>query len=93
MGKTDDKHLKLLFEGKKCIRPGEGERTRGAMSNSPPEEDPDELDLKKILLDVKTSLTTIDGKLDVLTTRLDQLKHCVDSTRTGWAIWKRGSPT
>ncbi|KAJ1082416.1 hypothetical protein NDU88_002584 [Pleurodeles waltl] len=65
--------------GKKRIRHGESERTNRAISNSPPEEDPDELDLKEILLNVKTSLKTIDGKLDLLTARLDQVKQHVDT--------------
>ncbi|KAJ1199461.1 hypothetical protein NDU88_003295 [Pleurodeles waltl] len=52
------------------------------MSNSPPEEDPDELNLKEILLDVKTSLKAVTGKLDLLTARLDQIKQRVDTNKT-----------
>ncbi|KAJ1213385.1 hypothetical protein NDU88_001022 [Pleurodeles waltl] len=77
-GKTDAKQAKLSFKGEKRICHGESEGIHGAISNSPPEEDLDELDLKEILLNVKTSLKTIDGKLDLLTARLDQVKQCVD---------------
>ncbi|KAJ1153855.1 hypothetical protein NDU88_006613 [Pleurodeles waltl] len=43
------------------------------------EKKPDELNLKGILMDVKTSLRTKDGKMDLLTARLDQVKQWVDT--------------
>ncbi|KAJ1169606.1 hypothetical protein NDU88_001497 [Pleurodeles waltl] len=43
------------------------------------EEDPDEFDLKEIFMNVKTGLRTIDGKLDLLTARLDQVMQHVDT--------------
>ncbi|KAJ1179959.1 hypothetical protein NDU88_005187 [Pleurodeles waltl] len=65
--------------GKKRICHDEGERSQRAMSDPTPEEDPSKLDIKVILLEVKISLKTINGKLDLLTAGLDQVKQCLDS--------------
>ncbi|KAJ1199418.1 hypothetical protein NDU88_003254 [Pleurodeles waltl] len=39
---------------------------------------PNEIDLRELLMDVKTSLKTIDAKIDLLTNHLDHVKQRVD---------------
>ncbi|KAJ1171781.1 hypothetical protein NDU88_003639 [Pleurodeles waltl] len=78
MSKTDTKQEKLTFEGKKLIRNTEGEKSYGATMNPQTAEEL-ELDLKEILLVIKTSLRTIDNKLDLLTARLYEVKQRVNT--------------
>ncbi|KAJ1117890.1 hypothetical protein NDU88_006086 [Pleurodeles waltl] len=79
MSRTDTKQAKLTNEDIKCIRYTKGKRSYGATMNPQMEEDAGELDLREMLLDVKTSLKTIDGNLDLLTAHLDQVKQRVDT--------------
>ncbi|KAJ1108214.1 hypothetical protein NDU88_005596 [Pleurodeles waltl] len=72
-GQANAKQAKLTFEGKKRVRHTEGENY-GATMNPQENEDSGALDLKEILIDVKTSPRTIDDILDLFTARLDQVK-------------------
>ncbi|KAJ1100091.1 hypothetical protein NDU88_005180 [Pleurodeles waltl] len=72
MVKHNTKQQKLFFENKHPTR--QTDRDPHQDLSQDPSEDDTKQDFKEILIDVRTSLTAIDAKLDLLTSRLDQLE-------------------
>ncbi|KAJ1173757.1 hypothetical protein NDU88_005583 [Pleurodeles waltl] len=79
MGKTDAKQQWLTFEAKRQSRQTAPladqcpSRQGDAGLTYPPEED-----LKSILFEMRSSLTTTDYRLDSLTRHMDNVKDCID---------------
>lgn len=82
MGKADAKQSKLTFEGcrtGRCRDPPHEAGEQATQTDAPEVQDED---IRSLLLEVKSSLKTIDSKIDHLASHLDQVKQRVDSHDT-----------